>query len=439
MAFPVLMPALSPTMEEGKLAKWLVKEGDTVQSGDVIAEIETDKATMEVEATEEGTIGKITVQDGTDGVKVGAQIAVILAEGETAEAIDALTATPAQAPVAQNDSSSNKSQNESQAQAPSAAPQSATNQSGERIKISPLARRIASEHNIDLKAVNGSGPKGRIIKADIDQALKNPQQSASTQPTKNAPKAAPTGMADDAILSLYNSDEYEIMPVDSMRKIVASRLTESKSTIPHFYLNADINLDNLMDLRKTLNARAPIQDDKPTYKLSVNDFIIKAMALALQQIPDANVTWTDNSGILKHKHSDVAVAVSVEGGLFTPVIRKAEQKSLTLISNEMKDLAKRARAKKLSPHEYQGGASTVSNLGMYQVKNFNAIINPPHASILAVGAGEQRPIVKDNALAIGTVMCATLSIDHRAVDGALGADLLKVFKSLIEDPMGLLI
>ncbi len=435
MAIPVLMPALSPTMEEGKLSKWLVKEGDSVQSGDIIAEIETDKATMEVEATDEGIIGKITVQDGTDNVKVGTQIAIILAEGETADAIHALTATPKIIPVAHNDG------------AVIVTPQATVtpilnHHQGDRVKASPLARRIASNENINLKTIQGSGPHGRIVKLDIDTALKTgiskPAPMLQKSQSPSTASSVASGMSDEAVLALYNKDDYEIVPVDGMRKIIAKRLLESKTTIPHFYLNADINLDNLMALRKNLNDRSPLEG-KGAYKLSVNDFIIKAMAVALQHIPNANVTWTENSGILRHKYSDVGVAVSVEGGLFTPVIRKAEQKSLVVISNEMKDLAKRARSKKLMPHEYQGGTTAISNLGMFDVKNFNAIINPPHASILAVGAGEQRPIVKDNALAIGNVMCATLSIDHRAVDGALGAELLKAFKNLIEDPMSLLI
>lgn len=432
MAIPILMPALSPTMEEGKLAKWLVKEGDSVQSGDIIAEIETDKATMEVEATDEGIIGKITVQDGTDNVKVGTQIAVILAEGETADAINTLTATPTIMPTAQNDTSVAI---KSDAVAPVV---HQNNNTANRIKASPLARRIAANENIDLNAVQGSGPKGRIVKSDIDNALKNGVSKTTSVSQKPQTTSGTNAMSDDAVLALYKQDDYEIVPVDGMRKVIAKRLLESKTTIPHFYLNADVNLDNLMELRKTLNDRSPTEG-KGAYKLSVNDFIIKAMAIALQQIPNANVTWTENSGILRHKYSDVGVAVSVEGGLFTPVIRKAEQKTLVMISNEMKDLAKRARSKKLMPHEYQGGTTAISNLGMFDVKNFNAIINPPHASILAVGAGEKRPIVKDNALTIGTIMCATLSVDHRAVDGALGAELLKAFKNLIEDPISLLI
>jgi pyruvate dehydrogenase E2 component (dihydrolipoamide acetyltransferase) len=434
MAFPILMPALSPTMEEGKLSKWLVKEGDSVQSGDIIAEIETDKATMEVEATEEGIIGKINIQDGTDNVKVGTQIAIILAEGDTADAIDAMTKTPKILPIAHNDSIPVQSASFNQTDKLS------NTHNNNFIKASPLARRIASQNDIDLKAINGSGPKGRIIKIDIENAIKNPPQKSvhNNQSVTQQQKIPAVAMADDAILGLYNKDDYQIVPVDSMRKIIAKRLLESKTTIPHFYLNSDIHLDELLKLRQTLNDRSPAEGTG-AYKLSVNDFIIKAMAMALQQTPDANVTWTENSGILKHKYSDIGVAVSVEGGLFTPVIRKAEQKSLTLISNEMKELAKRARAKKLAPSEYQGGTTAISNLGMYGVKNFNAIINPPHASILAVGAGVQQPVIKNGAVAIGTVMCATLSVDHRAVDGALGADLLKVFKTLIEDPISLLI
>lgn len=441
MAIPVLMPALSPTMEEGKLTKWLVKEGDTVQSGDIIAEIETDKATMEVEATDEGTIGKIAIQDGTENVLVGTPIAVILAEGETADAIDSvLNGASAAISAPSNDTINSPPEASSSNNATNTAAVTAAPQNNEaRIKASPLARRIASEHNINLNAINGSGPKGRIVKSDVDNAIKNgTTKSVSATDNTSSKKPQPTGIADNAILALYEEGSYEVVPVDGMRKVIASRLLESKTTIPHFYLNADVNLDALLDLRKTLNGRAPAEGPA-SYKLSVNDFIIKAMAVALQQIPDANVTWTENSGILKHKHSDVGVAVSVEGGLFTPIIRKAEQKSLTVISNEMKDLAKRARSRKLAPSEYQGGTTAISNLGMFGVKNFNAIVNPPHASILAVGAGEQRPIIKENALAIGTVMSATLSIDHRAVDGALGAELLKAFKQLVEDPMGLLL
>ena len=437
MATPILMPALSPTMEEGKLAKWLVKEGDTVASGDIIAEIETDKATMEVEAIEDGTIGKIVVVDGTESVKVGTQIAVILEEGEDASAVETVISSGGAAPAAPANDAPASAQPEA-----SSAPAAPVTNDGDRIKASPLARRIAGQNDIDLTAVKGSGPRGRIIKVDIEDAIKNgvskPAAPAASAPAPAAASSAPQGMQDKEILALYKEDEYEVLPVDGMRKVIAKRLLESKTTIPHFYLNADVNLDALLELRKTINSRSPAEGPN-AYKVSVNDFIIKAMAVALQRVPDANVTWTENSGMLKHKHSDVGVAVSVEGGLFTPIVRKAEQKGLVTISKEMKDLAKRARNRKLMPQEYQGGTTAVSNLGMFGVKNFNAIVNPPHASILAVGAGEQRPIVKEGALAMGTVMTATLSIDHRAVDGALGAELLKEFKELIEDPMTLLL
>ena len=433
MAVAILMPALSPTMEEGKLAKWLVKEGDKVSSGDVIAEIETDKATMEVEAVDEGKIGKILIQDGTDNVKVGTQIAIILAEGENASAIDSLLGGAKTAPTpANNDTTQILQKNTPQLQTLSAP------MTGERIKASPLARRIAQQNDIDLKAVNGSGPQGRIIKADIEKAMKQPksvEKSVTQAPVGQS--SSVQQVADNAILALYDKDSYDIVPVDGMRKIIAKRLLESKTTVPHFYLSVDVELDNLLVLRKTLNDRSP-KEGAGAYKLSVNDFVIKAMANALVRVPDANVTWTE-SGILKHRYSDVGVAVAIEGGLFTPIIRKAEQKSLVTISNEMKDLAKRARQRKLMPQEYQGGTTAVSNLGMFGVTNFAAIINPPHASILAVGAGIERPVVRQGALAVGTVMTSTLSVDHRAVDGALGAELLKVFKELIEDPMALLL
>lgn len=437
MAVAILMPALSPTMEEGKLAKWLVKEGDKVSSGDVIAEIETDKATMEVEAVDEGQIGKILIQDGTDNVKVGTQIAVILAEGENASAIDSLLGGVKTAPVPANTMPINNmvadgvEKTVSQQNAPVSA-------SGDRIKASPLARRIAQQNDIDLKAVNGSGPQGRIVKADIEKVMVQPQSVAKSAPQAPVPQPSfVQPMADNTILALYDKDSYTIVPVDGMRKIIAKRLLESKTTIPHFYLSVDVELDSLLVLRKTLNDRSPTEG-AGAYKLSVNDFVIKAMANALVRVPDANVTWTE-SGMLKHKYSDVGVAVAVEGGLFTPIIRKAEQKTLVTISHEMKDLAKRARNRKLMPQEYQGGTTAISNLGMFGVANFAAIINPPHASILAVGAGIERPVVRQGALAVGTVMTATLSVDHRAVDGALGAELLKVFKELIEDPMALLL
>ncbi|MEM6603020.1 MAG: pyruvate dehydrogenase complex dihydrolipoamide acetyltransferase [Pseudomonadota bacterium] len=442
MATEILMPALSPTMEEGKLAKWLVKEGDEVSSGDVIAEIETDKATMEVEAIDDGKIGKIVISDGTDSVKVGTQIAILLEEGEDASAIETIISSGGTTEVPSAANAPAAASEAATASAPVTAAAVSSAQPQDRVKASPLARRLASQNNIDISQISGSGPYGRIVKADITHAIENgvpSQQSAQqTKPSSSsAAPALPQGMKESEILALYNQDDYEVSPVDGMRKVIAKRLLESKTTIPHFYLNADVQLDALLELRKTINARSPAEGPN-SYKVSVNDFIIKALALALQHIPDANVTWTGDA-ILKHKYSDVGVAVSVEGGLFTPVIRRAESKGLVAISNEMKDLAKRARARKLAPHEYQGGTTAVSNLGMFGVKNFNAIINPPHASILAVGAGTQQPLVKEGALSVGTIMTATLSIDHRAVDGALGAELLKAFKDLIEDPMGLLL
>jgi pyruvate dehydrogenase E2 component (dihydrolipoamide acetyltransferase) len=444
MAVQVLMPALSPTMEEGKLAKWLVKEGDKIASGDVIAEIETDKATMEVEAIDEGRIGKILVIDGTEGVKVNTPIAIILAEGENADAIDQVLNGSKSAPQAAN---SSPQKQDVVATSSSTVTQATTpthsTQSGDRVLASPLAKRIAQQNNIDLKAVQGTGPKGRIVKADIDKAISSGTGKAQSQATTPAAQSQSggssvvQGMTDAQIKAMYEEGTYDIIPLDGMRKIIAKRLCESKQTIPHFYLSRDVQLDALLKLRSQVNARSP-QEGAGAYKISVNDFVIKAMAIALQRVPNANTTWTE-SGILKHKYSDVGVAVAVEGGLFTPVIRRAETKSIVTISNEMKDYAKRARSKKLLPHEYQGGTTAISNLGMFGITNFQAIVNPPHASILAVGAGEQRPIIKDGALAIGNVMTVTLSVDHRAIDGALGAELLKAFVELIEDPMGMLI
>ncbi|MBV6658974.1 MAG: pyruvate dehydrogenase complex dihydrolipoamide acetyltransferase [Devosiaceae bacterium] len=439
MPINILMPALSPTMEEGNLAKWLVKEGDSVTSGDVLAEIETDKATMEVEAVDEGTVGKIVVPDGTSGVKVNELIAVLLEDGEDASAID--TSAPAAAPAPAADALAAPAQ---PAAAPAAAPVTA---GGEipwplgRIVASPLARRIAKQNGIDLVALSGSGPRGRIIKADVDAAIAGGtgKAAAAPAPKADAPaKAAPSGMSDDAVLKLFEDGSYELVPHDGMRKTIASRLTESKQTIPHFYVSVDCQLDDLLALRSQLNKSAPVKDEKPAYKLSVNDMVIKALALALRGVPDANVSWTADN-MVKHTHADVGVAVSIPGGLITPIVRRAEEKPLSVISNEMKDLGKRAKDRKLSPNEYQGGTTAVSNMGMMGVSNFSAVVNPPHATILAVGAGEQRPIVKDGALAIATVMTVTLSTDHRCVDGALGAELLGAFKGYIENPMSMLV
>ncbi|MFK7791731.1 MAG: pyruvate dehydrogenase complex dihydrolipoamide acetyltransferase [Devosiaceae bacterium] len=435
MPINILMPALSPTMEEGNLAKWLVKEGDSVTSGDVLAEIETDKATMEVEAVDEGTVGKIVVPDGTTGVKVNELIAVLLEEGEDVSAID--TSSASVAPAA---SSPAPEQVPTPAAAPSAPAGPAPVVGSSRVIASPLARRIAAQNGVDLSTVKGTGPRGRIVKADVEGlSASTAASSASASPTASAPaKAAPTGMSDDATLKLFEEGSYELIPHDGMRKTIAARLTESKQTIPHFYVSVDCQLDDLLVLRGQLNKSAPVKDDKPVYKLSVNDMVIKALALGLRDVPDANVSWTA-SDMVKHKHADVGVAVSIPGGLITPIIRRAEEKPLSVISNEMKDMGKRAKEKKLAPNEYQGGTTAVSNMGMMGVSNFSAVVNPPHATILAVGAGEQRPVVKDGALAIATVMTVTLSTDHRCVDGALGAQLLGAFKGYIENPMSMLV
>lgn len=440
MTTQILMPALSPTMESGTLAKWHVKEGDTVTSGDVIAEIETDKATMEVESIDEGVVGKILVAEGTEDVAVNALIAVLLDEGEDASAIDdaALAAAPApteapSAPAAAAPAPAVAAQPVA-APAPAApvpAPAAKANGQGGRVIASPLAKRLAQQNGIDLGLLAGSGPRGRIIKRDIEKAL------AEGVPQAASPAAAaPVAMApsDEQIAAMFEAGTYEVLPHDGMRKIIAERLQLSKQTIPHFYLTVECELDSLLSLRAALNERAPKDGDgKPAYKLSVNDFIIKALAQALQSVPDANVTWTD-SGMLKHVHSDVGVAVAVEGGLFTPVVRAAETKGLAAISNEMKDLAGRARKRRLAPHEYQGGTTAVSNLGMFGISHFSAVINPPHATIIAVGAGVKKPVVVGSDVVVRTMMSATLSCDHRAVDGALGAQLLDAFKGFVEEP-----
>jgi pyruvate dehydrogenase E2 component (dihydrolipoamide acetyltransferase) len=432
----ILMPALSPTMEKGKLIKWLKKEGDSVKSGDLLAEIETDKATMEVEAVDEGTVGKILIAEGTDDVAVNTPIAVLLGEGESASDIKAAPAAapkpapapPANAAAAKTEAPAAKAEAPKQATAP--APKT-NGQTGGRIFASPLARRMAKEKGIDIGALNGSGPHGRIVLKDVESAKPGARAPAAAAPG-TAALAAP--MADDAIAKLYEPGSYEVVPHDGMRKIIAQRLLQAKQTIPHFYLSISCDLDNLLGIRERLNAHAPRDKEKnPAWKLSVNDFVIKALALALQRVPDANATWTEG-GMLKHKHSDVGVAVAIEGGLFTPVIRKAETKTLSAISLEMKDLAARARKRRLAPQEYQGGTTAVSNLGMYGIENFAAVINPPHATILAVGAGEKKPVVVGDKIEIRTQMACTLSVDHRAVDGALGAQLLQAFKVLIEEP-----
>ncbi|MGV2099117.1 pyruvate dehydrogenase complex dihydrolipoamide acetyltransferase [Rhizobium sp. 21-4511-3d] len=447
MPINITMPALSPTMEEGNLAKWLVKEGDTVKSGDVIAEIETDKATMEVEAVDEGTVAKIVVPAGTEGVKVNALIAVLAAEGEDVKAAasgagSAPKAEAAPAPKAEAAPAAAQPAPAAAAPAPAAAPAAAAS-SGNRTFSSPLARRLAKEAGIDLSAISGSGPHGRVVKSDIEAAVagggaKAPA-AAAPQAAAPAPAAAPKGASDEAVLKLFEAGSYELVPHDGMRKVIAKRLVESKQTVPHFYVTVDCELDALLALRAQLNDAAPkSKDGVPAYKLSVNDMVIKAMALALRDVPDANVSWTENA-MVKHKNADVGVAVSIPGGLITPIVRKAELKTLSAISNEMKDLGKRAKDRKLKPEEYQGGTTSVSNMGMMGVKQFAAVINPPHATILAVGAGEQRVIVKKGEMAIATVMSVTLSTDHRCVDGALGAEVLQAFKGYIENPMGMLV
>ncbi|MBJ3784356.1 pyruvate dehydrogenase complex dihydrolipoamide acetyltransferase [Devosia sediminis] len=449
MPIDITMPALSPTMEEGKLAKWHVKEGDSVSSGDVIAEIETDKATMEVEAVDEGKIGKILVAEGTDNVKVNAVIAVLLQEGESADAVAAPKAeapkaeapkaeapapAAAPAPVATN---ANTGSSAPAKAAPAAAP---TKSEGGKVFASPLARRLAKEAGIDVSAISGTGPKGRVIKSDVEAAKsgKAPLKAAAPASAPATGGVASSGMSKNQVIALYEEGSYELVPNDGMRKVVAARLTESKQTVPHFYLTLDCKIDALMAAREQINAAAPKnKEGKPAYKLSVNDFVMKAWAIALQRVPAANATWAGDS-ILYHKRSDVAVAVSVPGGLFTPVVKSCDTKTLREISDEVKDLATRAKSKKLAPHEYQGGSSSVSNLGMFGIKHFAAVINPPHGTILAVGAGEERVYPENGQIKIGQFMTATLSCDHRAVDGALGAEVLGVFKGLIENPVMML-
>ncbi len=447
----ILMPALSPTMEKGNLSKWLKKEGDTIKAGDVIAEIETDKATMEVEAVDEGTLAKIMVAEGTADVPVNQVIAVIANEGEDvkAAAAGAGTSAPKLASAAKPQAAEAPAHAQSRPAAASASAPPAqasaqpvrTENPSIRTFASPLARRLAKEAGVDVGRIQGSGPHGRIIARDVEAArsgkgLRPAGAPAAAAATAGAP--APTiapSMSDHQVRALFEDGSYEVVPHDGMRRTIAQRLTQSTQTIPHFFLTMDCNIGKLLDAREEINAAAPKdKDGKPAYKLSVNDFVIKALALALQRIPDANVSWTE-SGMLKHKHSDVGVAVAMPGGLITPIIRKAETKSLSAISTEMKDFATRARGRKLKPREYQGGTTAVSNLGMYGIKDFTAVINPPHATILAVGAGEERAIVKNGKIEAAQVMSVTLSCDHRAVDGALGAELIGAFKRLIENPV----
>ena len=449
----ILMPALSPTMEKGNLAKWLKKEGDKIKSGDIIAEIETDKATMEYEAVDEGTLAKIVVPEGTQDVAVNAVIAVLAGEGEDVKAAAAgAKSAPAAKPAASSfeTPAARAPQDEAKrAQQPAPKPtprpeeaRSAVSKDAgpsagaNRIFSSPLARRLAKEAGIDLSRVQGSGPHGRVIARDIDAAKSSKGVAAPGAAPAAARAAAPPATPSDAqVRALYPDGSYDFVPHDNIRKIIAQRLTLSKQTIPHFYLTLDCDIGKLLEARAEINEAAPKdKDGQPAYKISVNDFVIKAMALALQRVPDANVTWTE-AGMLHHHHSDVGVAVAIPGGLLTPVVRQAETKSLSTISNEMKDYAARARTRHLKPEEYQGGSTAISNLGMYGIKDFAAVINPPHATILAVGAGEERAVVRDGKVVPAHIMTVTLSTDHRAVDGALGAQLMQAFKALIENPV----
>lgn len=435
MPINILMPALSPTMTEGRLANWLKKEGDAVKAGDVIAEIETDKATMEVEAVDEGVIGKIVIPAGTDHVKVNELIAVLLEDGEDKSAIAAGAApAPKAAPVA--------APAVAVSSAASVAPVQHAAEGGQRVFATPLARRIAQDNGISLAALRGSGPNGRIIKVDVESAMNAPApktlSAPAAAPVAAAPVAAPVAAKgpDAKALSDAYGMAYDLLPNSKMRQVIARRLSESKQTVPHFYLSLDVELDALMALRQELNSRSP--EGKGNYKLSVNDFVIKAVAASLIRVPAANAAYTDEA-VLQYKHADISVAVATPTGLITPIIKKAESKGLATISNEMKDLALRARDGKLKPEEFQGGSFSISNLGMFGIKEFAAIINPPQACILAVGAGEQRPVVRKGALAIANVMTVTLSVDHRVVDGAVGAEFLAEFKKIVEDPMKLVL
>ena len=433
MTINVTMPALSPTMEEGTLAKWLVKEGDTVSSGDLIAEIETDKATMEVEAVDEGVVGKLVVAEGTEGVKVNSVIAVLLEDGESAADIGEIAA-PAAAPseAKGTDAATEEAPAEAPAPTPAAKPApapAAPAASGGRIFASPLARRIAADKGIDLAQVKGTGPKGRIVKADVEGFT-----PSAAAPSPAAAVSMPAGPDAAAVLKMYEGRGHTEVALDGMRKTIAARLTEAKQTIPHFYLRRDIEIDALLAARKQINAVG----EKQGIKVSVNDFVIKACAVALQRVPAANAVWAGDR-ILTFDASDVAVAVAIDGGLITPVIQDAEKKGLSALSAEMKDLATRARDRKLMPHEYQGGSFAISNLGMFGIENFDAVINPPHGSILAVGAGVQKPVVKGGEVKVATVMSVTLSVDHRVIDGALGAEFLSAIKDNLENPAMMLV
>jgi len=424
MPVNVLMPALSPTMEKGKLAKWLKKEGDAVKSGDILAEIETDKASMEVEAVDEGILGKLLIAAGTEDVLVNTPIAVILGEGEKMGDAPA-PAAPKPVPAAQKPAAP------ASAPAAAAAAVAAVKPEGARVFASPLARRMAKQKGVDIATLLGSGPHGRIVLKDVETA--KPAAAAAAPKPAAGPAIAPPP-SDEQVLKLFAEGSYDLVPHDGMRKVIARRLTESKQTIPHFYVSVDVTIDNLLDIRERLNLQAPKdKDGKPLWKVSVNDFIIKAMAMALIKVPDANVSWTE-SAMVRHKHADIGVAVSIPGGLITPIVRKAETKGLAQISSEMKDYAARARNRKLKPDEYTGGSAAISNMGMMNVKNFAAIVNPPHASILAIGSAERRPVVRGHDIKIEQQMTITLSTDHRCIDGALGAEFIGAIKAHLEEP-----
>ncbi len=468
MVSQILMPALSPTMEEGKLAKWLVKEGDAVKSGDILAEIETDKATMEFEAVDEGKIGKILVPEGTEGVKVNQPIAVLLGDGESAASADIpaamasikdaiATETKTKNPPLKGEGRTGEA---GSGRGPAADVQKTPSRSAarsdlplagggvpsteHRVFASPLAKRLAAQAGLDISAVNGSGPRGRIVKADIEAAAKSGIAKAPAKPAAQ-PAAQPSATAATGIPGIaplpdarlfFKPGEFDEIPHDSMRKSIARRLTSAKTLIPHFYLTVDCRIDDLMGMRARLNERAPKGDG--AYKLSVNDFVVKACALGLMRVPEVNASWTENA-MLRHRHADIGVAVALDFGLITPIVFRAEEKGLSVISNEVKSLAERARAKKLKPQEFEGGSFAISNLGMFGIKDFTAVINPPHAAILAVGAGEPRAVVRDGKVEAATVMTVTLSCDHRVIDGATGARFLQVFKTLVEEPAAMLL
>ena len=446
MPIETLMPALSPTMEQGSLTKWLVKAGDTVASGDLLAEIETDKATMEFEAVDEGIIGEILIPEGSQDVAVNTPIATLLDDDETADGPDHTASAPASLPVRADTSAIATLDSATPADAvhkpvtPTAtlAPTSQPDTKTGRVFATPLARRIAADKGLDLSQIIGSGPKGRIVKADVENATAAapaPATNSASTAVSTEQIAISSGPATETVLKMYDDRTFDEIKLDGMRKTIAARLTEAKQTIPHFYLRRDIQLDALLALRSELNSQLATRD----VKLSVNDFIIKAAALALQSVPAANAVWAGDR-VLQLKPSDVAVAVAIEGGLFTPVLKDADSKSLSTLSAEMKDMANRARNKKLAPHEYQGGSFAISNLGMFGVDNFDAVINPPHGAILAVGAGKKRPVVTpDGSLGVATVMSVTMSVDHRAIDGALGAQLLQAIVDNLENPLTMLV